>query len=111
MDAFVNFFASVAGFVPVVAFGATLIAFIVDTAKRLGLPDGYAPALSGGLNLALYALLYFAGDAHRAQIQDAVAAIYAVTPYVVALLMSALGAVGVHQQLTKIGLGYSHGLG
>jgi hypothetical protein len=108
MDTALNFVGSVLGFVPAVAFGATLIAFLVDTAKRLGLPDGSAPALSGALNLALYALVFFATDAQKATIQDAVTAINLVAPYVTALFFSLLATAKAHHTLAPTGIGYSH---
>jgi hypothetical protein len=108
MALFVGFLSSLLGFVPVVGFGAALIAFVVDTGKRLGLPDGYAPLVSGGLNLALYGLLFLGNDAQDARLQNAVAAINLIAPYVVALFMSVLTTVKAHQHLAAAGIGYSH---
>jgi len=94
--------------VPVVAFAAPLIAFVIDTTKRFGLPDGYAPLVSGLLNLALYAVVYFVGEAHADQVQTVVEAVTMLAPVIVALFVSLLGTTGAHKALELIGIGYSH---
>lgn len=107
MNEFLSFIATLLGFVPVVAAVAPLVAFLVDTAKRFGLPDGYAPLASGLLNLLVYALFYFV-ELDEAAVQNVVEAILAIAPYIVALLISLFGSAWAHQQLAKIGVGYRH---
>ena len=111
MDNLLAFLAALAALVPVVSTVAPLVAFVVDTAKRIGLPNGYAPLVSGLLNLLAFAAMFFLTDAQKAQIPDAVAGILAVAPFVVALLISVLATPVVHDMLTAKGLGFSHGSG
>lgn len=108
MDAFLAFVSVLAGLVPAVATFAPLIAYVVDALKRIGLPNGYAPLASGLLNVAAYALVYFATDAQRAEFPNAVAAILAVAPYVVAVLASVLATPAIHDALVARGFGYTH---
>ncbi len=107
MEVTVTFFEVLLGLVPVVAFAAPLIAFLVDQAKRAGLPDGFAPLVSGVLNLVFFALLFFLpNEAER--IEDYTGAVYAFAPYVVALLVALISSSWVHDRLTAVGIGYSH---
>lgn len=108
MSEFLAFFSQLAGLVPVVGVFASLISYVVDTAKRLGLPDGYAPAVSGGLNLVAYALVFFASDTTKAQFPGVVAGVLAVAPYIVALVGSLIASSAFHDALTKVGIGFSH---
>lgn len=108
MDTLLGFGNSLLALVPVMGFAAPLIAFIVDTAKRAKLPDGYAPLLSGLLNFAVFAVLYFVGEAHRAQVQDVVQLLTQIAPVIVALFISLLGTAKAHDLLSAVGIGFSH---
>lgn len=94
--------------VPVVAFGAPLISVIVDTAKRAGLKDGAAPLLSGVLNLALYALVFFAGDTRKGEVESVVQALTLVAPIVAGYFVSLLSTAQAHELLAKIGIGFKN---
>ena len=109
MQELLAFLEVVLGFVPVVTGGAIAIAAVVDALKKLGvLKNGYAQLVSLGLNAALFAAVYFLGDAHGDQITSVLAAIVAIAPVLVSLLM-ALGATKVaHNVLGYLGLGYSY---
>lgn len=111
MDQFIVFFSTLAGFVPVVVAFAPLVSYLVDAAKRIGLPDGYAPVLSGVLNLAAWVLVFFSSDEQIAQFPNVVAGVLAVAPYVVALVASLLATPLVHDALTDKGFGFSHKAG
>jgi len=93
--------------VPVIAFAAPLIAFLVDTFKRFGLPDGYAPLISGVLNLGMYAALYFLSD-QEAEIQTVIEAMYQLAPIILALFVSVLSTKSAHDLLEKVGIGFSY---
>lgn len=108
MEQFLAFFVVLAGLVPAVAGAAPVIAFLIDTAKRFGLPDGYAPAVSGALNLAAFALLFFGGDAVKQQFPSVAAGFLAVAPYIVALIGSLVVTVAAHNTLVKTGQGVSN---
>jgi hypothetical protein len=108
MSTFLAFFSSLAGLVPVVAVFAPLFAYVTDTAKRLGLPDGAAPIVSGILNLAGYALVFFSSDATKAQFPSVVAGILAIAPYLVALVAGLLATPLAHNALLAAGHGVSN---
>ena len=107
MDGLLGFILALADLVPVVGFGAGLIAVIVDALKRFGLlPDGFAPLAASLLNVALFAIVYFVGD--QADIEGLVEAITALAPYIIGLLSVALAAPAVHNALERVGVGFSH---
>ena len=108
MGQLADFMSVLLGYVPAVMVAAPLIAFVIDQAKRFGLPDGYAPLVSGLLNLAAYAALYFAGAEHQGDVETVIEAITMIAPIVVALFTSALASNAAHNLLMWAGLGYSH---
>jgi len=108
MDQLSGFTEALLGYVPVVAFGAPLVAFIVDAAKRFGLPDGKAPLVAGLINLALFSVVFFVGKEHEKGVQDAVQALVLVAPAVLALFVQLLATAKAHAELTKIGVGFQH---
>jgi hypothetical protein len=104
-----GFLETVLGLVPQVAFAATLIAFIVDQAKRfLKLEDGKAPLVSLALNAVVWAVIALFGDAHLDDIKNVVSAMELLAPIVVSLLLSLLGSNAVHNWLTGAGIGFSY---
>lgn len=111
MDQFIVFFSTLAGFVPVVVAFAPLVSYLVDIAKRIGLPNGYAPVLSGLLNVAAWVLVFFSTDEQIANYPNVVSGILAVAPYIVALVASLLATPLLHDALTAKGFGYSHRAG
>lgn len=108
MDALLSFVGNLLGLIPVVAFGAPLVAFLVDLAKRLRLPDGYAPLLSGALNLVLYGVVFFAGDKHLPQVQNVVQAMTLAAPVILSIFVSLLSTAAAHNMLAAIGVGFKH---
>lgn len=110
MDTFLAFINSLAGLVPVVAFGVPLIAIIVDAAKAggKGLPDGYAPLVAGLLNVGLYAVVYFAGPDNTVKVQNVVQGLTLIAPVVLGAVMTAIGAAKLHTVLKPVGFGFSH---
>ena len=77
LELFLEFVSEVLGLVPIISFGAPLIAFLVDTLKRFGLKDGFAPLASGLLNAILYTVVWLAGDDNLAGVQTIVEALAA----------------------------------
>lgn len=107
MDTFVAFFSQLAALVPTVAFGSALIATLVDIAKRVGLKDGYAPLASAVLNVVLYGVVFFAGDAHLDQVKGVVGGLTLIAPVVLSLFGSLVASAKWHDLLTEIGIGLS----
>lgn len=108
MEQFLAFVAVLLALVPVIAFGSPLIAFIVDTLKRIGLPDGFAPLASGLLNLALYAVVFFVGPEHEGEVKNVVDGLLLIAPVVLALFTGVIATVKAHQKLAAAGVGYNH---
>jgi hypothetical protein len=102
-----DFIVTLGALVPVIAVAAPLISTIVDAAKKAGMAAKYAPAISAALNALVFTLRYFAGNDHAAQFDSAINALYALSPYVLALVLALLATVYSHKQLTAAGLGYS----
>lgn len=111
MDALLAFLTKLAALVPALAVFAPVFAFVIDLAKRLKLPDGYAPLVQSVLNVAGLAVLYALTDAQRAQLPDAVANFQVIAPYILALFVSVLVTPLAHKALTAVGLGFSHSAG
>lgn len=112
MDAFLAFVQALLALVPVVGFGSPLIAAVIDAFKRAGvLKDGFAPLASLALNFVLYAIVFFAGDAHLGEVKSAVQALALAAPLIVALFVSLLSTSKAHDLLAAIGVGFSHAEG
>jgi hypothetical protein len=110
LDTLLAFLLELCDLIPAVAFGAPFIAFVIDLLKRLpkySLPDGYAPLVSGLLNLALYAALFFFKDKQDA-ITGIVQALNTLAPFILMLFTSTLVTAGAHDKLANRGLGYSY---
>jgi hypothetical protein len=107
MNTFVSFVDALLDLVPAVAFGAPLIAILVDAAKRVGLPDGYAPLASGLLNLILYGVLFFL-KGREGEVQTIVEGLTALAPFILSLFVGLLATAGSHKKLLNIGVGYSN---
>jgi len=104
---FVAFLEAVLDMVPEVAFAAPLIAVLIDQAKRIGLPDGFAPLMSAALNFAFFTVLYFLPES-EADVATLAGAFETLAPFVVSFVLSLLAAAKVHQLTKPIGIGYSH---
>lgn len=103
------FLSSLLSLVPAVALAPPLIAFALDVSKRFGwLKDGYAPLISGAINLALYAALYFAGPDNAAKVANVVTAIVSVGTVILSVLTSSLVTNLWHNGLNWAGMGFSH---
>lgn len=109
MENLLAFAEVVLGFIPVVAGGAVAIAAVVDALKKLGvLKDGYAQLVSLALNALLFVAMYFLGEQYGGEINSVLAAIVALSPVLVTLII-ALGTTKLaHKVLKAVGLGYSH---
>ena len=104
----IEFLKGLFALVPVIGFGVPLIAFIVDTAKRFGLQDGWAPLVSGLLNLVLYGIVYFVGQENSDKVETVVNAIYALAPIILGLFINLVLTPKAHTKLAAVGVGYSH---
>ena len=94
---------------PVVAVAATLIAVIVDCAKKLGLADGYAGFMSLFLNAAAWVGLYVAQQQGvEEQVTGIIDNLTQIAPAIVALILSLVGSKLAHNLAMYLGIGYSH---
>ncbi len=107
-DRFVDFLIRLGDLVPAVAFGAPLFAVIIDTAKRFGLSGKWIRLASVALNFTLFAILYMVGPGGEGDVRNVVDALYALSPYIIALFTALLATPGVHNTLKPVGLAYSH---
>ena len=111
LDALLGFLVNLSGLVPVVPGGALFFAFVVDQLKRFGVvKDGYAPLVSGALNLALYTILYFASDKQDELVLGIIQALNSLAPFVLALFVSLIGTAIAHDKLSARGLGFNYGI-
>lgn len=116
MDAFLDtqlysFLLEMFDLIPVVAGVSVFISVLIDQLKRLKvLPDGYAPLVSGGLNLVFYIVLYFLSDAQDAQVVGIFGDIATVMPYLVSLFLALGVGDWTHNYFKQKGIGYSYTL-
>lgn len=109
MDQFLVFVNVLLGFVPAVAGAAVAISIIVDGLKKLGVvKDGYAPLVSGVLNLIVFTALFFFGDQYGKEVQSVLDGIAIVAPVLVSILIALLSTSKAHDLFNSIGLGYSY---
>jgi hypothetical protein len=108
MDTLLQFLEVLLGFVPEIAAASALIAIIVDTAKRVGLPNGYAPLAAAVLNLVFYGLFWFIGEDGQEEVGAIITSLEVLAPVIVAWLVSMFGANWVHKKAVPAGFGYSH---
>ena len=87
---------------------APVLAVFIDFLKKVGLPDGFAPLVSGLVNVAVYAILFFAGKENTEMVGSFLDAFVLVAPYIFALFLSLVATAKAHDVLTPMGYGYSH---
>ena len=93
---------------PLVVVAAPIIAFFIDLGKRVGLPDGLAPILSGVLNAGVLVVLFVFGDQGVIVIKKVNDLIVVVGPAVTIWVLSVLASPKFHELLKGAGLGFSH---
>lgn len=116
MDAFLDtqfysFLLEMFDLIPIVAGVSVFISVLIDQLKRLKiLPDGYAPLVSGGLNLIFYIVLYFLSDSQDAELIGFFENIAYVMPYLVSIFLSLGIGEWAHRYFKQKGIGYSYSL-
>lgn len=114
VDSLVGFLLELLSYVKVVPIAVPVIALLVDMLKRLpgkyALKDGYAPLVSGLLNLGVYAAYFFLTDKQDAFLDGILNGLTVLGPFILTLFGSVLGTASAHTSLASAGIGYSRRL-
>lgn len=108
MEQLIAFMDKFAALLPLLAVAAPLVAFVIDLLKRVKLPDGTAPIVSGVLNAGVLVLLFVYGDEGVTAIKKANDLIVIVGPAITVWVGMVLTAPKWHDLFKAIGLGFSH---
>lgn len=112
LNTLLAFLLTICTLIPAVPAGAPAFAAIIDIWKRLpgrfGLKNGWAPLVSGLLNLALFTALFFLNNEGDKMVESLLGAVTALSPYILMLFVNLLATAGAHDKLVGIGVGKSH---